>query len=364
MNVKVLIVSIFVFSLSAHGDRDSGGGHSVKLKSGTPLILLDLALHNPQIEDPQVMSPKIDFKSSRKVGGFRKVKAQNLDIYDVLKLKISSWDRFLPSVSSFLSKAIDEMDIFVTDGHLPTDKSLEVDLASLKTSFPHSKIWKGINYSRRTGAILSEKIWNISGDLSRMGYVIHEAVRHLQIYYHDSVGDAQLFRLTALLTLEEPSAESSTQLIPLLPTQLKEEIEIEGEFDRSLRELCFAVATLKFESDAVRTVNEACRATGDKVDLGQVVANRVNAITIQMAFESPQDPFRKDSEKLLHNLNNSIEKLIGHQMQQWGGSFNSILKDGNPFFENKSLSDYFAFLKSTQAINKLGKDISTYPTTP
>lgn len=334
--ILILTTSLLSF---AKGGHDSVGGHSVRLIENGPLLMLDLALKNPQLDDPQTVSPEIPNLGRPGVLGLQDTKAENLPIFSKLQERLIEWEKFLPLVPPGLIALTRDIDLRVTDLYLPVDESFEVNLSGLKAQYPQAKLWKGISYVTNLGALLSMPVWKKSGDLSQMAYLVHEGFRNLQLYQNDKVSDEKIFELTAILVLDKPSEESAAKIIALLPDTMKLDLKILKLFRKYRTEACQTVWADKYyyskkdervQKDLKRFDHQCLNPKFSEDTYGDIVNFYGSLISLSFSLP-PKISLSIKIEKLISVMKQISDRAQVRALDQWMAKAAAFMKGGNPF---------------------------------
>lgn len=220
-------VGVFLFTAStlltgiasAKGIGSSGGGNTVFKEPGSPAILLDLFVANPQFQDNYADQKARELKVKQISSSFvdRKlplyyVKASEQTVYPFVLNRLAVWKKTSPEVVSTIEEALNTMEFWVGEDLKPQQRY--VIPQQLLSDFPRMSIETGAAFSPVLGgAMLSMKIWNQFGIYSQAGLMIHEALRQIQMVEQkytraeeqgQTLTDETIQRITARIMFAEP----------------------------------------------------------------------------------------------------------------------------------------------------------------
>ncbi|WP_412471790.1 hypothetical protein [Halobacteriovorax sp. RT-1-4] len=177
------------------GFESSGGGTIVKTGVGAP-ILLDFAVYDQNFVDEFNYSQgsSVVLKKHASVLGYEKFtfdRIKEMEIYPLLKERIEKWQESSPLITHGIKSALKGADWRFTPHRV--------------RSFYEGEIFQGaVFYSGDKGAWISTPVWNSVGDFSKIGLLIHEALRHMSISYGDKLSEEVIHDITYRITLTEP----------------------------------------------------------------------------------------------------------------------------------------------------------------
>lgn len=194
---------------STRAEGGVSGGGSTGVLVGDNLILLDLYLVNPQLNDLPSSQDNISYFAKRFM-------PKDLASYQLAIRLLNRWNTTSPGIVRTIHKALDNMQFEVDT--LPKQKGYFIPPG---INVPSDRLHSIAGYyADKNGAIISRKAWNQLGRLSKAGVLIHEALRHIQVI--DTYGnsreyfeDKELQTLTAKIILGPMNSEDQIDSIQL-----------------------------------------------------------------------------------------------------------------------------------------------------
>lgn len=222
----LLLFFIALNSPSYAGTSSGGGGFGVRSETGE-YMLLDLYLANPQFIDSREHSifNQIDFgKSKSQAGrylGYEPISYKNMQIYKLTLNILNRWIKVSPSLVGILTTVLEQSEFRFFSGTLPVPK--EAFFLPPNKKNIRQRIDGLILFTEEFGPLVSLEKWNQLGDLSMVGFGIHEAFRTIQIVYNYDISDELIQSLTAELVLGNPynienKKNLGTELMALIET--------------------------------------------------------------------------------------------------------------------------------------------------
>lgn len=181
------------------GAGSSGGGTYIKREDGS-VILLDFYKYYPNLQDTFEFKKidEIDLNFWSYVKGYSEGQLRTYSgLYKKLEKRFDSWQSTSPVLVNVIKSAVSQ---------------IKWKLSPYKVK----KMYKGkeavgvIYYYKEKGAVLDVDIWNRSGDLSKMGLLVHESLRHVNIFYNGNLSEDNIHYLTTRIILTDPENENDS----------------------------------------------------------------------------------------------------------------------------------------------------------
>jgi len=182
MSFFTLLASVAAFAASDKGGDTSGGGTLLIKSQGAKPILLDLALLKPDFVDSFTFGRPLSMPDTEflKVVGFERARIKEDPAYSEAMRKLDEWRDASPVVVGLIREALVRMPLLYTEHRLKILPEYEMT-AEQKESLSSKQLVAGAIYDVVFGARISRPIWNDLGDSSRVGLLIHEALRYVQL---------------------------------------------------------------------------------------------------------------------------------------------------------------------------------------
>ena len=183
-----------------------GGGHSVRRAPGDRPVLLDFFTEAPHFVDSSYQNPPLVETDAMKYLGFQEVRVQELPAYKGAKRIIESWKAGNESLVEIILIGLDNLSVqYVWRGVPLADSGTYFLPPSLRSQFTQGMLTPVVAYHQHYGLKISAPEWNLLGDYSQIGLLIHEALRRVQISYKLEVSQEKLQHLTATMVLKLPA---------------------------------------------------------------------------------------------------------------------------------------------------------------
>ena len=176
---------------------DTSGGGAYRIVENRAPVLLDFAIYTNHFVDNYENSEDshIELKKHAFILGYQTVGNEyfeNMPIYSQLKERLEIWRSNSPATVSLIETAL---------------KSIDWKLTPHKVAsfYEEDDVVGGVFYHKEGGAYLSVPLWNQTGNLSRVGMLIHEAFRHAKLMYDSETSDSNIQFLTAKISLDLPA---------------------------------------------------------------------------------------------------------------------------------------------------------------
>ncbi|MGI4991999.1 hypothetical protein ACRXCV_05190 [Halobacteriovorax sp. GFR7] len=281
------------------GFESSGGGTIVKTGVGAP-ILLDFAIYNQEFVDEFHYSKgsSVELKNYASILGYEKFsfnRFEEMEIYPLLKERIDIWQESSPVITHAIKAALKGADWRFTPHRV--------------RSFYEGELFEGaVFYSGVKGAWISAPVWNRVGDFTKVGLLIHEALRHMSISYGNKLSEDMIHDLTYRIVLTNPV--------------VGETLDSRSYYHRdSITALHFRSKDELFESMAKLRALALDKRFHNKPELLSLIQESINNInnpeslgesvnTLDRRYEIT---FDKKEANLLLDLSNAIhEVIVGH----------------------------------------------------
>lgn len=177
------------------GFESSGGGTTVRVDGSAP-ILLDFIVFDDQFEDQfeHLDSSFVKLKKHASVLGYERFtfeRFEKMEIYSLLKERLELWKTSSPVLVNSIEASLKGIDWRFTP-HL------------VKSFYNDKRLQGAVYYSYDKGAWISAPIWNQLGDFSKIGLLIHEALRHASIGYDYRLSEDIIHNITYKIILTDP----------------------------------------------------------------------------------------------------------------------------------------------------------------
>jgi hypothetical protein len=249
------------------GAGSSGGGFVCDLTDGTE-VLLDLIEYNPGFKDTYTFSKTQPLKFGRvgKKLGYEKRDVKSFPAYDFAMQKLKTWEASSPTIIKMIEQALPNVDWRFSEFKVTTGN--ETFVASDETRKVCTKIRPAILYTQQFGALVSGADWIAGGDSTQAGWIIHEALRYVQLNYSSDLSTEKLQKLTATILLEDPSKietlETADYLDGKILDQAKQKIATAKEIKSVMARICAV-----FEKDLPEISNIKDKEIQDLENQGQ-----------------------------------------------------------------------------------------------
>ncbi|EPZ49582.1 hypothetical protein M902_0746 [Bacteriovorax sp. BAL6_X] len=278
------------------GFESSGGGTIVKTGVGAP-ILLDFAIYDQEFVDEFHYSKgsSVKLKNYASILGYERFsfdRFEEMEVYPLLKERIEIWQESSPVITHAIKAALKGADWRFTPHRV--------------RSFYEGELFEGaVFYSGGKGAWISAPVWNRVGDFTKVGLLIHEALRHMSISYGDKLSEDTIHDLTYRIVLTNPVAGESLDSrsyyhrdsITALHFRSQDEL---SQSKAKLRSLALD-ERLKNRPELLSIVQESIDSITDPEALGERIdkLDRLYEIT-----------FDSNEAKLLLELSNAIHEVV------------------------------------------------------
>lgn len=222
MLAGALLAGLVALAPARAGTSCGCGGSVVQLSRGGAWVLLDRLSIDPKY-DPGPAAPSStrpappsgeDFRLARLDAGYSSAFEGALKVID-------RWKPGSPTLARILEETIRRMGYSRTSStfaELPEHLNVP-DLT--RKAHPGLKVRTVILYVPKYGSIISEPIWRQLDLETRIGLVIHEALRQLQgPYGYTDLDDKALQRLTGTLMYTDPGKTGTLERLPYLTPEL------------------------------------------------------------------------------------------------------------------------------------------------
>ena len=185
-------------------DNGGWGGGTGVLRVGQAPLLYDLYMSHPNFEDTHLIKPFLPETAFLKRAGFERIAIEQLPEYAATLQLLDTWRASAPALVALLEVSLKNLKLSYTELPLQRIDGL-VLIAPLKTGESLEPL---IVFNEEIGARINKPLWERHGDRSRMGALLHEALRNYQIvqgYHHqEPYFDAKIQKLTNFLIMQDP----------------------------------------------------------------------------------------------------------------------------------------------------------------
>lgn len=210
----ITVTIVLLFSAYALAGGVAGGGgtfcQNASVNHGHP-ILLDLALSPKPIFDPPVASEKISETITSERLGIDEFPPSLLNkIKKDINARLSFWEKGSPKAIRLIRSALAAVQFRIT----PFWYSHVYRAYVPSSSVCQSASLEGAVFYYDGEAVVSIPLWNSAGKLSHRGLILHEALRHIQLFNRFPINDAQLQSLTLKIMKANPTKGESLDVLP------------------------------------------------------------------------------------------------------------------------------------------------------
>lgn len=185
-------------------DNGGWGGGTGVLRVGQAPLLYDLYMSHPDLQDTHTIKPFLPATTFLKRAGFERIAIEQLPEYTATLQLLETWRASAPALVFLLEVSLKNLNLSYTELPLQRIDGL-VLVAPVRAGESLEPL---IVFNEEIGARINKPLWELHGDRSRMGALIHEALRNYQIvqnYHHQEPHfDAKIQKLTNFLIMQDP----------------------------------------------------------------------------------------------------------------------------------------------------------------
>jgi hypothetical protein len=222
MMIFLIVLGIQNTAFAGHDGASSGGGGTVcrvsDVNSGNP-ILFDLALSKTPISDPPIYSESLFATAmTRRLGMDDFPSALFSTVRAGIEERLNLWQDSSPRAVLFIRSALSTIQFKITPFQFARTYRAQI---SLGTSCQAPYLKGGVFYFDGQ-ALVSIPTWNSIGQLSHRGLVLHESLRHIQLFNGYAGTDGELQSLTLKIMNTVPESRESLDDLPFFsdPNQI------------------------------------------------------------------------------------------------------------------------------------------------
>ena len=335
--------TIFVLLSSAHalaGGVAGGGGtfcQNARVNHGHP-ILLDLTLSPKPLLDPPVASERISETNMSERFGMDEFPQPLLNkIKKDINARLNLWRQQSPNVVRLIRSALATVQFRITPFWY--SKAYRAYVSSSGVCQPSSL--EGAAFYHDGEAVVSIPLWNAAGKLSHRGLILHEALRHIQLFNGFPISNAEIQSLTLKIMTTKPRKNESLDDLPFFSMYNKQAADEERS---SIASVCNDYSLLnkrrqerqifnlpKFQA----TISQICgSANPDFSGLLRPVQKAYSLI-------ENMEPYALEEAKTSQDVI-LIQKFLNDARASYYGDLVCIMSPNTPYFENaESLAAYF-----------------------
>ncbi len=176
----------------------------------------------PMLEDPKDSLAYCPTSGFFEKTGYITIQANQFSEYSKMVELLDQWEKIEPSLSPMILAALH--DVRWSCSRWPIPLAMGLDLGDLK--IPPEQIFKLAIYNPILGVRLQRDEWLRLGATSRLGLLIHESLRHLQIRYSIPFSDLEIQTIVNQLLTISPSQSSLGAITDQLSKEVRDNLAL------------------------------------------------------------------------------------------------------------------------------------------
>lgn len=202
-----------------------GGGNTIRRSANERPILLDFFTAQPNFVDTAFTNAPLVDTDKMKFMATQAIEVQDLPAYTSAREILLKWQPQNKGLIDALLIALENLQIkYIWRGVPLADAETYYLPEELTRVYHGGSLTPVVVYSATAGLLMSGPEWNLLGDLSQAGLLVHESLRRIQLSYSLTVSPQKLQALTAAIMLQNPSSGLDLETTQFLDQKLLDEI--------------------------------------------------------------------------------------------------------------------------------------------